>query len=64
MFDPQTKFDALAGVKEASMSPLDKEVIKLLMSNLEYNIANTAFRQQLLEAYRQQLQQNVQQTVA
>ena len=64
MFDPSGDFDAITGVKEASMSPLDKEVVKLLMSNLEYNIANTTFRQQLLETYRQQLQQSVQQTVS
>lgn len=64
MFDPQVKFDALEGIREASMSPLDKEVVKLLMSNLELNIANTAFRQQLLDAYRQQLQQSVHQTIA
>lgn len=64
MFDPHSEFDAITGVKEASMSPLDKEVVKLLMSNLEFNIANTAFRQQLLETYRQQLQQSVQQTVS
>lgn len=63
MFDPHAKFDAIEGVKEASMSPLDKEVVKLLMSNLEINIANTAFRQQLLDTYRHQLQQSVQQTV-
>lgn len=59
MFDPQVSFDATAGVRQSGMSPLDKEVIKLLMSNLEFNIANTAFRQQLLETYRQQLQQSV-----
>lgn len=64
MFDPAMKFDAMKGVKEDGMSALDKEVIKLLMSNLEFNIANTTFRQQLLETYRQQLQQSVQQTVA
>lgn len=64
MFDPVGKFDAMKGVGEPGMSPLDKEVIKLLMSNLEINIANTGFRQQLLETYRQQIRQSVQQTVS
>lgn len=64
MFDPQKELDAVATVKEQRMSPLDKEVVKLLVSNLELNIANTAFRQQLLDTYRQQLQQSAQKTVS
>lgn len=64
MFDPVVEFDAIKGVRDQTMSPLDKEVIKLLMSNLEFNIANTAFRQRLLDTYQQQLRRSSQQTVA
>ncbi|KAI0563056.1 Myb-like DNA-binding protein [Gracilaria domingensis] len=64
LFDPQKEFDMLSTVREQTMSPLDKEVVKLLVSNLELNIANTTFRQQLLDTYRQQLQQSVQHTVS
>lgn len=63
MFDPAVEFDAIEGVRDEGMSPLDKEVIKLLMSNLEFNIANTTFRQQLLDTYQQQLRRGSQQTV-
>lgn len=64
MFDPQVTFDAISCVSEASMSPLDKEVVKLLMSNLEMNIVNKSFRQKLLDTYRQQLRQGVPETVS
>lgn len=55
MFDPQSTPDIQRCVSEASMSALDKEVVKLLTSNLEANISNKAFRQKLLETYKQQL---------
>lgn len=55
MFDPQIPFNAAVDMQNAQLSALDKEVIKLLISNLEVNIANQEVRQQFLASYRQQL---------
>lgn len=64
MFDPQNTFDAQTCVVEASLSPLDKAVIKLLTDNLQTNLSNKAFRQTLLEKYQKQLTQGAQETVS
>lgn len=54
LFDP-TQPSGVTGIVEGSdLSALDWEIIKLLVKNLEVNVDNAAFRQQLAETYRQQ----------
>lgn len=55
MFDPHVDFDAVTSLRDPSLTPLDKEIIKLLISNLELNIADAAMRQQLIATYRRHL---------
>ena len=59
MFDPQVQFDSKSGIRSPSLTALDKEIVKLLISNLDANIANAAFRHQLLDTYRNQLNQQI-----
>lgn len=55
IFDPQIRFDCSDGLNFAALTALDKEIIKLLIANLETNISNVTFRCQLIDTYRQQL---------
>ena len=55
MFDPQIPCDSVEAIQEEKLSTLDKEIVKLLISNLQLNIANVAFTNRLVSTYRQQI---------
>lgn len=60
LFDPQRTEDSVTSMRAVSLTALDKEIIKLLITNLETNISNEGNRRELLETYRAQI--NPQQT--
>lgn len=55
IFDPQIQFDCNDSSQYAALTALDREIIKLLVSNLETNISNSNIRCQLIDTYRQHL---------
>lgn len=55
LFDPHRTYDSVTGMHAASLTALDKEIIKLLITNLETNISNEGNRKELLETYRTQI---------
>lgn len=54
LFDPSQAPDVNRIEEGSDLSALDWEIIKLLVRNLEVNVDNVVFRQQLAETYRQQ----------
>jgi len=52
LFDPQRPFDAGAAVEGVGvLSALDKEIVKLLVKNLEVNLGNVGVCRRLLQNY-------------
>lgn len=54
LFDPMNPPIVESLIQQSDLSALDWEIIKLLMKNLEVNVENVMFRQQLAETYQQQ----------
>lgn len=54
LFDPTKPYSVMNVVQRSELSALDWEIIKLLVRNLEVNVDSVAFRQQLVDTYRQQ----------
>lgn len=54
LFDPTKPLSVLNLIQRSDLSALDWEIIKLLVKNLEVNVDNVGFRQQLRETYQQQ----------
>lgn len=54
LFDPTQPSGVSDLIEGSDLSALDLEIIKLLVRNLEVNVDNVGFRQQLTETYRQQ----------
>lgn len=54
LFNPVSVEPIEKGVEELSASSLDCEIVKLLVKNLEANMSNEGFRQQLSQTYREQ----------
>jgi len=54
LFDPMKPLSITNLVDASNLSALDWEIIKLLVRNLEVNVDNRAFRQQLTDTYKQQ----------
>lgn len=60
LFDPTKSTSVFSAIRSSEFSALDWEIVKLLVRNLETNVANTAFRQQLAATYEQQQRSRVQ----
>lgn len=54
LFDPTHPLNITSLIQRSHLSALDWEIIKLLVRNLEVNVASTVFRQQLNDTYQQQ----------
>ena len=54
VFDPVVNSTVTRHIQPSELSALDKEIVKLLVKNLEVNVDDTAFRRQVSETYRQQ----------
>lgn len=54
LFNPLAVEPIEKGVEKLSASSLDCEIVKLLVKNLEANLSNGSFRQQLSQTYREQ----------
>ncbi len=56
IMDPSRSFDVQKGIRDARLSALDKEIMRMLIDNLETNVADAKVRSRYLDGYRQQLQ--------
>lgn len=54
MCDPSTSYNARRAITSAEMNALDKEIIKLLMRNMEINLRDRIMRRQLIVAGHEQ----------
>lgn len=54
LFDPMKTSSVLNVLQLSDFSPLDWEIIKLLLHNLEANVVSRTFRQQVVDTYTQQ----------
>lgn len=54
LFDPMKTNSVLNVLRLSDFSPLDWEIIKLLLHNLEANVVSRTFRQQVVDTYTQQ----------
>lgn len=56
IMDPARSFDVQKGIRDARLSPLDKEIMRMLIDNLQTNVSDAKLRGRFLDGYREQVQ--------